>query len=206
MTASLFVVASVKNLIAAENQVVLSIARVDGKKGKSDRAMVVPVLTEAEIQGLLLNSVGKAWIADAVDGLRSKMASKESASVMGRAISSDTFTNSAILAAMSADLESTRLTKESIAAWFDADMAPLVVARLQEKIAGIADDKLAKLVAGYKESFCAVSGRSGMSPKLVEQLQAALTLFPDDYDSLIAAKIATKLEEITEPDNLIDLL
>jgi len=190
-------VTTTKDAVVAEGFTTVSISRTDGKKGKSGLCIVVPVVSDSVAALVASSEIGRAWIVDHIDGLRSKIAS--GVHKAGETITSDKLGIEALLAAMKLETESQRMTKDAIGTWFDSDLAPLVAARLQERMQGIAADKLAKLVDGYKTGFQILAGRDpSMSEPIKTSLQRALELLPEDYDSVIATKVAEKLAVVTE--------
>ena len=130
---------------------ILPIARTDGKKGKSGFCIVVPQVSDSVLHLVTTSDIGKAWIVDCINDMRSKLAS--SINKAGQTITSDKLGIDALWAAMKAESENQRMTRDAIGAWFDADMASLIAARVQEKMPGIAADKLAKILESYKENF-----------------------------------------------------
>jgi hypothetical protein len=78
-------------------------------------------------------------------------------------------------------------------------LGELIAARLKDKIAGISDDKIGKLVEGYRVKFAGLSGRDVTMPDEVrDQLIKAMDLLPEEHDSTMAVRIAEKLAAVTE--------
>lgn len=181
----------------ATNQTVINIGRTDGKKGKSGKCAIVPAYSINTLQAILSNEVGEAWVMSAVNDLRGKIAT--ALVKAGKSITETDVALTAILAAMRVETESQRMTKESIGAWFDNDLAALVDLRIREKMAGISQDKLDKLVKGYRDSFQQLAGRDVSMPDSIKnQLIRALELLPADYDSVIGEKVTAALLAVTE--------
>jgi len=190
-------VTTTKDAVVSEGFTTVSIARTDGQKGKSGLCIVVPVVSESVAALVASSEIGRAWLVDHIDGLRGKIAS--GIHKAGGTITSDKLGIEALLAAMKLETESQRMTKDAIGAWFDSDLAGLISARLQERMQGIAADKLAKLVDSYKAGFQILAGRDpSMAEAIKVSLQRALELLPEDYDSVIATKVAEKLAVVTE--------
>lgn len=210
MSVQLNTVVTAKALIGqvlGVGQSVIGISRNDGKKGKSGLVMVVEVVTVNTIQALLLNSAGEAWIRNCIESLQGKIASAASGSVIGKQVDSKLFSVESLLQVMSADVASQRLSKESIGAWFDADLAALWSARIRAKLPTISDDKLAKLLEVLRDSYCALAGREvSMEEKKVEQLVSGIDMLGDDYSNPIADKVSAKLLELANKPDLADLL
>lgn len=186
-----------KGYTVPEGMTMYSISRNDGKKGKSGIVCVMPSISEA-VRDVFSNSVeGKAFIQDRLEWLRSKVASALNAK--GATIHDENIGITALLAQAKLETESQRMTKESIGEWFDADLAPLIAARIQEKMQGITADKVEKLVAGYKKQFELLSSREcHFAPEVKAQMLKALEMLPEDYDHVIAVKVAEKLNSVSE--------
>lgn len=170
----------------------LPIARTDGKKGKTDLCIVVPEVSDAVMSVVYNNEHGRQWIAAQIDAMRSKIASEINKA--GRAITSDLVGVTAILTAMQSDLQSSRFCKETVIAWFDAELMPLLQSAIRSKLVGISDDKLMRLAEGYRNDLVTLTGRNAIvSNELRLKITKALQLLPDDYCHPIAEKLAEKL-------------
>jgi len=179
----------------------LNIARTDGKKGKSGSVIVVPVLSDSVLFLIQGADVGKAFIVDAIDALRSRIAS--SINSKGNIITSDKLNIDAIFAAMRLETESQRLTKDSIGAWFDADLLALMKARFAVKLPGISDLKMVGITDQYRAKFQSLAGRDGFIPDAIKsQLVTAMELLPAEYESVIGTKLLEKLTAEVENDTL----
>lgn len=197
MAATVYTVIDNKDISPTQAEygnVPISIGRTDGKKGKSGKCIVLPAISDAVFTVIVTSAVGKSWIVDHLDDLRGKIAS--SLNKNGETLSSDRLGVDAMLAAMLAETHSVRLTKESIAAWFAADLASLVEAAIATRLEGISQDKLEKLVAGYSEQFQRLAGRTILAEGVKNQLVKALDLLPKEYENKLAEKLAWKLVEM----------
>lgn len=184
----------------------LPISRTDGKKGKSGTCIHVPAISDA-VRSVIYNSpIGELWFSAQVASHLSEMAS--SLNKAGNSITSEKLGVTAVLVSMAASLEAQRMTKETIGKWFDADLAPLVSARIQELLAGISNDKLEKLVSGYREQFQTLAGRDvSMTKEMKAQLIKAVELLPGDYEpSVIGEKVLTALATVQEASALLNVL
>lgn len=201
----LYKVQATKDAVVGDGQITLAISRTDGKKGKSGLCIVVPEVSDAVV-AVVQNGVEFAsWLVASINDLRSGIAS--GINKKGDVITSDKLGVSAILAAMKAATESQRMTKEAIGTWFDADMVALISTRIKSKMVGIADDKVAKLVEGYKLRFQSLSGRDvSMADAVKAQLIVALELLPEGYENVIAEKITEKLTEVAEATEMLAAL
>ena len=171
----MYTIVKTADAIVNEGNTTLAIARTDGKKGKSGLCIVVPQVSDA-VYSLITNSDwGKAWIVDCVDSLRSRMASQINA--RGETITADKLGITAIESAMRQELESQRITMDSIGKWFDADLAGLIEGRIRTKSNGAASDSaIAKMVGMYREKFQSLAGRNvSMSADVKLQLLTALS-------------------------------
>jgi hypothetical protein len=190
-----------------DGMVALPISRTDGKKGKSGLCILAPVVSDSVLM-LVQNDVqGKAFIINAIDDLRSKIASKLNKE--GKLILSDSIGITGLLAAMRNENESQRFTKEAIASWFAEYLDPLIGAKLSARMPGIAADKLDKLVAGYCEQLQVLANRPDnrcMPNAIKEQLIKALALLPDDHESMVCEEIAARLDTIQEASIVLGAL
>jgi len=186
-----------------EGMVTLSVSRTDGKKGKSGLYVMVPAVSSNVPSAVVANDVGAAWMIQKVDEIRSQIIS--GLHKAGKTITDDKFNFSAILAVMKEETESQRMTKETIGTWFDSDLAPLIASKAKEKMTGITEDKVKKILAGYRETFCELAGRSQhMDPKIKVKLIAAMELLPEEKQEVtIAVKVAEKLESMTEANEML---
>ena len=184
----------------SEGQTTLNIARTDGKKGKSGNVIVVPVVSDAVVTLVHNYETGKQWIIAAIDDLRTRVAS--TLNKAGKEITSDALGIDALIAAMAEENASQRLSRDSIAAWFDSTMSAVISGKVQEKFAGtgIADDKVALLVGQYRETFCELGGRGGIKEKKLQQLVKVLQYLPDDHEHAMTTRISEKLTSLLEDD------
>jgi hypothetical protein len=190
-----------------DGMVALPVSRTDGKKGKSGLCILVPAVSESVLDCVMRDVIGRAFIVDCIDSIRSKVASSLNKS--GKLILSDSIGITGILAAMKAETESTRFTKEGIAAWFAEYLDPLIGAKLSARMPGIAADKLDKLVQGYCEQLQVLANRPDnrcMPNAIKEQLIKALALLPDDHDSMVCEEIAARLDTIQEASVVLGAL
>ena len=181
---------------------ILPIARTDGKKGKSGFCIVVPQVSDSVLHLVTTSDIGKAWIVDCINDMRSKLAS--SINKAGQTITSDKLGIDALLAAMKAESESQRMTRDAIGAWFDSDISSIIAEKVKEKMPGIANDKLAKVLESYKENFQKLAGRDISMPNVVrDNLLRAMEFLPAGYDSVIGGKVLEKLASVTEAQEVM---
>jgi hypothetical protein len=191
--------------VLTEGMTAYSVSRTDGKKGKSGIVCVAPTISEAVATVFYNDTMGKAFIVDVLEGLRSRIISGLHAG--SKLISDEAIGVTAMLATAKLVVEGSRMTKEAIGVWFDSDLAPLVAARIREKMQGISDDKVAKLVSGYRTAFESLSAREvGMSEEVKASLLKAMDLLPEDYDSVMGGKVLAKLVAAEEPKEILAAL
>lgn len=172
----------------------LPIARTDGKKGKSGLCIVVPELSDNVLQLVMVDQYGKQWLIDCINGVRSGIAS--AINKAGRTITSDQIGIDSILRAITLEVQNARLSKESIAAWFNSELSHILMDAIKSKLPGISSDKLDRLVDSYRNDFQLLSARELIiSKELKSKLEKALALLPDDYIHPVAEKLADKLSE-----------
>lgn len=184
-----------------EGNVAVRIARNDGKKGKSGLCILVPVVSESFVS-LMLNDVnGRAFITDAIDELRSKVAS--ALNVKRLAITSESLGISAILAECNKLQQAQRMTVETLGLWFDDVMMAPITARLIELNPAVSDAHIAKTIKSYKEQFQTLSGQNvSFSAGIKANLIKAVDLLPDETEhtvigeKAIAALNASKVIEV----------
>lgn len=189
-----------------DGMTVYPISRNDGKKGKSGLVCVMPMVSESVFNVFVNNEIGKAFIVDAVERLRSKIASKLYAG--GLVIDDTRIGIEGLLALAKLETESQRMTKESIGVWFDVALMDLVKGAIAAKMPqGIAADKLAVLAEGYKAKFQTLAGREVSMPNAVrDQLLRVLALLPDGYEHPICEKVAVALAEVQEASETLAAL
>jgi hypothetical protein len=198
----------IKEVSAAE--VVLPVSRTDGKKGKSGLGIVVPVVSENVIQVLLNDAVGKAWLVEQVDAVRSKIVSR--LYKVGSTITSDRIGVTSILDSMRTEVESQRFTKESIETWFKDVMVSVLLPRIEDKYPGIDNAKATKILSGYMESFQLLAsrknaaGRYEMADSIRNSLLKVLDYLPEDHENNTTLEIAERLSNTEEPSNVLDSL
>lgn len=189
-----------KGYVTAEGFTRIAVSRNDGKKGKSGQFVELPKVSEQMINLIMLDIHGREWVEDCIDSIRSKVVS--GIATRGELIVSDKCGITAILAMLAIETQSQRMTKESIGAWFDADLAPLLNTAIRAKIPTIDSARLDKLVAGYRSDFQALSARQVVMSNAVKmKLEKAIALLSDDYsnDSSSYATIGEKvIEALTE--------
>lgn len=206
-----YVVKNTKDIKEVDSKVdvVLPVSRTDGKKGKSGLGIIVPVVSENVVQVLLNDAIGKAWLVEQIDAVRSKIVSKLYKS--NSTITSDRIGVTSILDSMRAEVESQRFTKESISTWFDEVMIPVLLPRIEDKYPGIDNAKATKILTGYKESFQLLASRKNAAGKYEVASAIRLSLIKVmDYipeseadDNAIQLEIAERLTNCTEPAQML---
>lgn len=182
----------------------IPIARNDGKKGKSGLAMVVDALSENSLQRILLSDAGKKWIADSLNTIRGRLASAHLA--VGSQVNRDAIGVNAILAAMVAEAESQRISKESIGNWFDSDLASLVAEKVLAKLPTLAEDKVEEVVKAYRTKFQVLAAQEpSMDADTKAALLSVLDLLPEDYSSVIGDKIMARMAKVDTSSLLMKL-
>lgn len=205
MGTELYKVQVTKDAVVGDGMVAVAISRTDGKKGKSGHCIVIPDVSDAALSVISNDVQCQDWLRYAINQFKSQIASAINKNKL--TITSDKLGTAAVLSAMRAETESQRMTKEAIGEWFTAELAPLVAARIQDKLPGIAADKLAKLVESYCTKFQMLAGRDvSMSDTLRAQLLVALELLPEDTDNVMTGKVAAKLAEVSEASEVLEAL
>ncbi len=202
----LYVVQKTSDAKPGEGMIALPISRTDGKKGKSGMCIVVPDVSDAACAVIFNDERCQNWLRTAINDFKSSIAS--AINKRGEVLTSVKLGTDAVLNAMKAAVESQRMTKDAIGAWFDADLAPLVAARIEQKMTGIAADKVAKLVEGYKQRFQSLAGRDvSMTDVVKAQLTTALELLTEEQgEHVIAVKVMEKLTEVSEASEVLAAL
>ena len=190
------------DITAGDNEILLPISRTDGKKGKSGLCIKVNALSDAVLNVVYVDAIGKQFLINAIDKVRSEIAS--SLNKDGKQITDDKIGVTAILAAMKASVESQRFTKESIKVWFDEHLAALLQNAIESKYVGITSDKVLKMVNDYCDAFQmlasrAVNGKYEMKTDIRNGLLRVLELLPEDHDTVTGNEIATRLDNTIEP-------
>jgi len=100
---------------------------------------------------------------------------------------------------------SSRLSKDVIGTWFDADMSNPLMATLMAK--GFSNAKAAEVSEMYKKKFMELAGiKVSMDDKLRDQLGKCLALLPDGYENQVAEKVADRLSAAAPATEILDAL
>lgn len=191
-----YTVQQTKDISETDGFVVLPVSRTDGKKGKSGIGIKVPAVSESVLSLVFSHPVGKAFLSDAIDGVRSRIASDLHKAQ--KQITSDRIGIDGILERMKQETESQRMTKEAIGAWFDGELMPLLCDAIKEKLPSLSDDKVTKSAAGYRADFQLLASRSiVMGEEIKTKLGKAIALLPDDCESVIGGKVIAALNDLT---------
>ncbi len=188
------------------------IARLLAKKGSIEgrsmesQGVIVPVVSLAMLNALVSDTAGQQWlrgrVQDVQDSLIRKMIGAGKASFFDDQIGLD-----ACLRVMTADMESTRFSKESIKVWFDSSLRSLLAARLSEKNPAMQASVVQKLCDQFMERFMSLAGRNvSMDLKTKDQLLKALELLPEDHESATAAEVLERLNEVGEDSGIAGAL
>lgn len=97
--------------------------------------------------------------------------------------------------------ESGRLTKESVAAWFDGNVADTLMLALAEKM-GVSDTptdadskRIEAIVSGFKDKISALAGgKTSYEPKMCESLKKCIALAP--ADDVLGARFTARLDKM----------
>lgn len=107
--------------------------------------------------------------------------------------------------------ESGRLTKESVATWFDSSIADTLMVTLAEKL-GVSETpsnedskRIEAIVNGFKDKVSALAGgKTSYEPKLCESLKKCIALAP--ADDVLAARFTARLDKmIADANKSVDL-
>lgn len=177
---------------------------------RESKAVSLPTIEDTEVSTnlpALLPHI-KAMLYKAQDAIiREKL---DSGNVTSIAISDVNM--SAICEYLDNSNESGRLTKESVASWFDGSIAELLTVAIADKL-GVSDTPTANeekqinsLVSGFREKVAALAGgKTSYEPKLCESIKKCLALAP--ADDVLAARFTTRLDKmIAESSNALGLL
>lgn len=208
-TTSNYIVRKTTDPLNAETNgmVQVPISRTDGAKGKSGMCILAPIVSDSVLTVIYNDPAGHEWLRSIVDSLRAKVASE--CNKAGKTITSETIGVTKLLEAMKAEESSSRLTKESIAAWFDSDMSPLLQVAIAEKFGTISNEKVTKILESYKAGYQVCANRKdnrSMATAMRNTLLNQFDKFPNDYDNTIANKIIAILPTISEMTERLDAL
>lgn len=97
--------------------------------------------------------------------------------------------------------ESGRLTKESVASWFDETIADTLMVTLADKM-GVSETptqeqskQIEAIVAGFKDKVSSLAGgKTSYEPKLCESIKKCLALAP--ADDVLSARFTTRLNKM----------
>lgn len=116
-------------------------------------------------------------------------------------IADDELSMESVVRYLEAESTGSRLTKESVNAWFDSTMNDMLIIAFAEKL-GLSDQisaadeaRINATVSAYKEKFAAMAGgKTSYAPELAEKLIKALELAPADDE--LACKFSARLEKM----------
>lgn len=191
---NIYPVQATKDITEVNGMIILPVSRNDGKKGKSGISVKLPIVSESVLSLVFSHPIGKAFIVDCIDGVRSKIAS--SLHSVQKPITDTAIGIDAILAAMKVETENQRMTKDAIGTWFDSDLLMILDAAIRSKLPSISTDKMGKLLSGYKDDFQLLAGRNVIiTAEQKIKLTKAIALLPDDYESIIGGKVIAALND-----------
>lgn len=203
---------NLKKLSATELPEGYRVARIIAKGGKigaretESLGAAVRTISSNTLQLLLATEQGAEYFRQAVEAVQDSILRKR-AEAGAFEIFETELDYDAIIAAITVSVESSRFGKDAVTNWFNADMKPVIVARLEEKMPGIAADRAEKLALGYLNSFLILAGRNpSMSNEVKAQLVRAMELLPEGYDSAVCNTIAEKLAAVTEASTVLEAL
>ncbi len=127
-------------------------------------------------------------------------------------ISTESIGIPAILEYLESSDESGRLTKESVATWFDSTVSENLALLISEKL-GIGEDvtdaqsnKVLEVVAAFKGKIAALAGgKTSYEPKVCKSLLNALSVAP--ADDVLAVRFTARLNKmVEESEKMVDLM
>lgn len=199
---NIYTVHKTTDITCDDSTILLPISRTDGKKGKSGLCIRVNKLSDAVLNVVQMDAIGKQFLIDCIDNVRSQVAS--ALNKQGRPITDDKIGVTGILAAMKLSVESQRFTKESVKVWFDTYLATPLQDAIEARYAGISSDKMLKMVNDYCDAFQSLASRSingkyEMKSDIRNGLIRVLEMLPEDHDTVTGNEIASRLENTVEP-------
>lgn len=182
------------------------LCRIINKGDKESVGAHVPALSLEDMQLMMAESPKvNSFIADCFHGMQDKLA--RTSLQVGNIIPNSVFNFASLLSYIESEQESKgRISKEAIETWFMSDLYPLLVQALKSK--GITASKQVEDTSNaFKASFSSLAGRNiSMEEKVKSQLEKALSLLPDTYESTVAECIAGKLVDAKPASAMIDAL
>jgi len=203
---------TLKKLVKSDVPANMRLARLvaKGKNKKLDESMgvFIPALSNAAVQLVTMDSIGIEWVRGKLETLQESLIKKQAES--GKlAVFDSVFDTEAMLAAMKAENSTARFSKESIAAWFDANLREIITARIKEKMPNLNESNVSRMVENYLAAFQVCAEREAnrsMTPEVKAQLLRVMELLPEDHESPVALRIAEILPTIPSPQALADVL
>lgn len=188
------------------------IARLLAKKGVIEgrtiesQGVLIPVISLPMLNGIMADPNGQQWLCSKVQDVQDTIIRK----LIGAGKASffdDQIGLHAVLKVMTAEVESTRFSKESIKGWFDAHLRGLLVAKLAERNPAMQQSVILKLCDQFMERFMSLAGRNvSMDLKTKDQLLKAVELLPEDHESATATEILERLQEVGEDSGIAGAL
>ena len=213
MTATIYNVQKTTDLpdTLPQGNTVLAVSRTDGKKGKSGLCIMVPAVSDTLISLIQSNAAGKQFISNAIDDLRSRIAS--SLNKAGKQITSDAIGIDALLVAMAQENESGGrvFTAESLKAWFDKALRELVVSAVKAKTP-MADDKAGAIADQFHAKLALMTAKRDKAGNryISNQDKAAcirvLELLPEGYEHPVSDELAARLDAAKDAADITGLL
>jgi len=207
-TLTSYIIRENKYIQESAGMVILPVARNDGKKGKSGKGIQLPAISDSVWAVFSNDAAGKQYLVGCLDGLRARLASKIYKENNRLALNASEIGITAMLALARADNATCQLTKESIAAWFLADLAPLLEAAIEEKYPTMGAAGVNKILGNYLTGYQIAAARP--DNRIWEhankvQLLAQFDKLGEDYDHPIANKILAAMAA-PEPVAVSELL
>lgn len=166
---------------------------------RENKAVSLPLISDDSVSSNLVALLPhvKAMLYKAQDAIiREKLDSGNVISIATEEVSLES-----IVEYLDNSNESGRLTKESVASWFDESIADNLMLALAEKL-GVSEvptdaesKQIESIVTGFKDKISALAGgKTSYEPKMCESLKKCLSLAPSE--DILAGKFMVRLDKM----------
>lgn len=166
----------------------------------------VALLTTDDIVDVMSNDKGAQYIRECLEAVQDKIARKFMDENKTNEVGMDLFNVCNIIEWVSQESENKgRLSKDAIEKWFMSDLASHIQEALKAK--GLSSVQIEQTIQAFKGYFGSLAARSvSMNEKIKAQLEKAIALLPDTYESELGERIIAKLLDVKEATAEFDAL
>lgn len=179
---------------------------------RESKCVSIPMIPASDVIGNV--QVLAPYLIEYLQGVQDKIV-RESIDAGSLSISMESIGISGICEWLESNNESGRLTKDSVASWFNENIAETLAVILADKL-GVSETptnaesaQIMKVVDTYKDKISALAGgKTSYDPKMCESLKKALSMAPDGdvLKGRFVARLDKMIAESMKGIDLMDLL